>query len=333
MRLLAFVCAAGLALSVAISAAPTAGAQSASVSELRARLDADSASLDRATEAYDQARIRRQGLDSKLTSARTDLARSQAKLATEQKKLGVAARNLYMHPAAGLGTFFQAKSYGQLERGSAFAGKVFLSTDALILHVRRARAEEESSAAQLKTLRDQARSDELRIADERKSAAAAYADTQQLLTAANGELARLLESERRAGLASAGALAAKTIKFAGPVSPGARTAVQFAAAQEGKPYEWGGAGPAAYDCSGLTMRAWGAAGVGLPHSAADQQAMLPSVPLNALQPGDLVFVGYPAHHVSIYEGGGKVITAPHTGTVVQEQSLWYDSPTDAGRPG
>jgi cell wall-associated NlpC family hydrolase len=332
MRLLASVCAVGLAFGVAFSAAPGAGAQSASIGELRARLAADGDRLDRATEAYDQAKIRRQSLDSKLASARTDLAHSQAKLAAEQRKLGVAARNLYMHPAAGLGTFFQAKSYGQLERGSAFAGKVFLSTDALILHVRRARAEESASASNLKALRDQARADELRIESERKAAAASLADTQQLLNSANGALAHLLASERAAGLASAGARAAQEIKFAGPVRPGAATAVRFAAAQEGKPYEWGGAGPATYDCSGLTMRAWGAAGVSLPHSAADQQAMLPSVPLSQLQPGDLVFVGYPAHHVSIYEGGGKVITAPHTGTVVQEQSLWYDSPTSAGRP-
>src|SRR5207245_3969237 len=192
--------------------------------------------------------------------------------------------------------------------------------------------EEESSAATLKALRDQAQSDEQRMAAERSAAAAALDETQRLLNTANGELARLVEAERRAGLANAGALAAQRIKFAGPVSPGAQAAVQFAAAQEGKPYVYGGAGPDAYDCSGLTMRAWQAGGVSLPHSAADQQAMLPSVPLSALQPGDLVFVGYPAHHVSIYEGGGKVITAPHTGTVVQEESVWYDGPTGAGRP-
>ncbi len=332
MRSLAFVCAVGLALSFGLQAAPSAGAQPASVSALQSRLTADGDRLDRATEAYDQAKIRRESLDSKLNSAVADLSRSKAQLASEQGKLGAAARNLYMHPAAGLGTFFQAKSYGQLERGSAFAGKVFLSTDALILHVRRAKAAEEASASNLKTLRDQARNDELRIAAERKSAAAALEDTQSLLSAANGALARFIEAQRQAGLASAGAQAAKDIKFAGSVSPGARTAVSFAAAQEGKPYEWGGAGPATYDCSGLTMRAWGAAGVSLPHSSEEQQAMLPSVPLSQLAPGDLVFVGYPAHHVGIYAGGGKVIHAPHTGTVVQEISLWSFNPTSAGRP-
>jgi cell wall-associated NlpC family hydrolase len=332
MRSFAFVCAVGLALSFGLASAPPAGAQSATIAQLQARLQADGDRLDRATEAYDQAKIRRESLDAKLNTAQADLARSQAKLASEEGKLGAAARNLYMHPAAGLGTFFQAKSYGQLERGSAFAGKVFLSTDALILHVRRARAEEQASESELKALRDQARNDEERIANERTSAAAALQDTQGLLSAANGELARFIETQRQAGLASAGAMAAKEIKFAGSVSPGARAAVSFAAAQEGKPYEWGGAGPATYDCSGLTMRAWGAGGVSLPHSSEEQQAMLPSVPLSQLAPGDLVFVGYPAHHVGIYAGNGRVIHAPHTGTVVQEVSLWSFGATSAGRP-
>lgn len=324
------MCAAGLALGVAVAGTPSAGAQGATVAQLRTQLDAAGERRDKATEAYDLARIRRAALDTKLTSAQRDLGRSEARLSAERRKLGTAARNLYMHPAAGLGTFFQAKSYGQLERGSAFAGKVFLSTDALILRVRKARAEQQASASRLKSLRDEARSEETRIGQERSEAAAAFAKTKSLLAAANGALARLIESERQAGLASAADYAAQHITFAGPVRPSAQIAVQYAAAQIGKPYEWGGAGPGAYDCSGLTMRAWGAAGVGLPHNAAEQYDMLPKVPLSQLAPGDLVFRGSPPHHVGIYEGGGKVIHAPHTGTVIQETSVSYF--TSAARP-
>ncbi|MEP7179040.1 MAG: NlpC/P60 family protein, partial [Pseudonocardiales bacterium] len=54
------------------------------------------------------------------------------------------------------------------------------------------------------------------------------------------------------------------------VTAQAQKAVAFATAQIGKPYVFGAAGPDAYDCSGLTMAAWAAAGVSLPHSAADQ---------------------------------------------------------------
>jgi len=79
------------------------------------------------------------------------------------------------------------------------------------------------------------------------------------------------------------------------------------------------------------MRAWGAAGVRLSHSAAAQQHSGTPVSLSALQPGDLVFWGRPAYHVGIYVGGGRILDAPHTGTVVQIQAIW-GSPSGAVRP-
>jgi peptidoglycan DL-endopeptidase CwlO len=96
----------------------------------------------------------------------------------------------------------------------------------------------------------------------------------------------------------------------------------FAYAQLNKPYRFGGAGSRVYDCSGLVMRAAAAAGISLAHSAAAQQRSGHRVSLSQLQPGDLVFWGNPAYHVGIYVGGGKILDAPHTGTVVQIQSLW-----------
>jgi peptidoglycan DL-endopeptidase CwlO len=121
-----------------------------------------------------------------------------------------------------------------------------------------------------------------------------------------------------------------TATYNGPATGQASAAIQYAYAQLGKPYQWGGAGPDSFDCSGLVMRAWGAGGVGLPHSAAGDQAMLPSVSLSAMQPGDLVFYGSPAYHVALYIGGGQIIQAPHTGADVEISSV--GSATSAGRP-
>src|SRR5207247_9980640 len=70
---------------------------------------------------------------------------------------------------------------------------------------------------------------------------------------------------------------------------GAATAIAYARSQLGKPYCYAGSGPGCFDCSGLTMRAWGAAGVSMPHYSGAQYSMFPHVPLNAMQPGDLVF--------------------------------------------
>src|SRR5205807_9412848 len=111
----------------------------------------------------------------------------------------------------------------------------------------------------------------------------------------------------------------------------AAAAVNAAMSQRGKPYVWGAAGPDSYDCSGLTMWAWGQAGVSLPHQSADQQAMLPAVDRSQLQPGDLVFFGSPAYHVGMYIGNGNMIAAPHTGDVVRIEAV-YSAVSGYGRP-
>ena len=119
-----------------------------------------------------------------------------------------------------------------------------------------------------------------------------------------------------------------------PISAKAATAVEAARAQLGKPYQWAGAGPASFDCSGLTMVAWRAAGVTLPHNAAAQAAMIPAVPLASVAPGDLIFYGNPdIYHVGIYIGGGQMIEAAHSGTPVRIADIHRPDLLSAGRPG
>jgi cell wall-associated NlpC family hydrolase len=96
-------------------------------------------------------------------------------------------------------------------------------------------------------------------------------------------------------------------------SAAAAQAVKYALAQVGKPYVFGAAGPDSYDCSGLTMAAWAAAGVSLPHSAAGQYNYGQHVSFDQLQPGDLMFFYQPINHVTIYVGDGYMVSAPETG--------------------
>lgn len=110
-------------------------------------------------------------------------------------------------------------------------------------------------------------------------------------------------------------------------------AIGFADSQLGKPYQWGGSGPASYDCSGLTMVAWSKAGVALPHSAQDQYNLTTRVPVKELQMGDLVFFGTPndVYHVGIYIGGGNMIDAPETGQTVSIQPIYQTNLLGGGR--
>jgi tape measure domain-containing protein len=84
----------------------------------------------------------------------------------------------------------------------------------------------------------------------------------------------------------------------------------------GIPYLWGGTGPQ-FDCSGFTQAALAAGGVSIPRTSEQQQAALRKVMYGAIKPGDLGFIGYPAHHVELYMGSGQWAEAPHTGDVTK----------------
>jgi cell wall-associated NlpC family hydrolase len=89
-------------------------------------------------------------------------------------------------------------------------------------------------------------------------------------------------------------------------------AVSYAQAQLGKPYLWGGIGPAAYDCSGLVMMAYQSAGVTIPRTSQFQWRDLPHVPASKVIPGDLVF----------FAGADGTRTAPgHVGLVIGKNTM------------
>ncbi|APC46396.1 endolysin [Streptomyces phage BRock] len=119
-----------------------------------------------------------------------------------------------------------------------------------------------------------------------------------------------------------------------PGSGGGATAAQvigFAQEQLGEPYVWGGVGPDGWDCSGLMQWAFGQAGVKLPRVSQDQQNVGQEVPLENVQPGDLLFWGRPAHHVAVALGGGKLLEAPRTGLNVRIRSYTNGELTNARR--
>ena len=111
-------------------------------------------------------------------------------------------------------------------------------------------------------------------------------------------------------------------------------AIAFAQQQIGKPYLWGGTGPDSFDCSGLMMMAYEAAGISIPRTSEAQFAWGPSVPANQVEPGDLVFfagsdgTATDPGHVGLVIGGGKMIEAYATGFPVRVST--YGAASSAG---
>ncbi|WP_327114543.1 C40 family peptidase [Nocardia sp. NBC_01730] len=93
-------------------------------------------------------------------------------------------------------------------------------------------------------------------------------------------------------------------------------ALAAAVTQIGKPYQWGGTGPFAWDCSGLVQWAYRQVGVNLPRTTWQQARAGVSVPRSALSIGDVVVLNSDGSHVGIYAGLGQVLNAYDWGVPV-----------------
>lgn len=109
----------------------------------------------------------------------------------------------------------------------------------------------------------------------------------------------------------------------------AQIAVAAALTKLGYPYVYGASGPGAFDCSGLTSWAWRQAGVTIPRTSSGQST-LPYVPLDQLQPGDLVTYYSPVHHVALYIGNGQIIDASTESKPIFITSVYRGGPDPSG---
>jgi cell wall-associated NlpC family hydrolase len=189
----------------------------------------------------------------------------------------------------------------------------------------------------------------------------ALAETQVAHDEAVARLAALrntsaaLEAQRQAGLAASRSVSASQKAVvravaAGPAPVGGysagttdkgEAAVNFALAQLGKMYLYGAAGPDRWDCSGLTMVAWGNQGVYLPRSSKSQYSYVAKVTYPELRAGDLIFWGSggnpgSVYHVAMYVGNNIVVEATKTGYPVKTRDYrnWAagDRMAYVGRP-
>ena len=119
-----------------------------------------------------------------------------------------------------------------------------------------------------------------------------------------------------------------------------QAAVDWAMTKLGLPYVWGATGPDAYDCSGLTSRAWAAAGRSINRTSRDQYTQVLKIDLNSMRPGDLVFWATNPNdastifHVAMYAGNNKIVEAAQPGIASRLTAMRWNSTLMpfAGRP-
>ncbi|MCM2577620.1 C40 family peptidase [Streptomyces meridianus] len=267
-----------------------------------------------AGEKYNGAKEKADRAQEKLDDLRDEAARRTEKLNTARNTLGSVATAQYRAGSAGLSLqlALSASPDAYLERTE--------------LSVRAADRQAVSVSRITRQLRGiaQARSragDELRDLRAEQAAMRKHKRTVGLKLAEAERLVKRLTAEQRDRVADGhGGGSTGSSAPRGPVrAPNERAALAVGYAYEalGKPYVWGATGPSGYDCSGLTLAAWKAAGVSLPRTSYTQINAGQRVPRSQLAPGDLVFFYSGISHVGLYIGGGKMIHAPRPGAPVR----------------
>jgi len=173
----------------------------------------------------------------------------------------------------------------------------------------------EESAKELQNRRAQLAERKKQLEADQKDAESKQQEVKAKYEAAKAELARLSAAEQAAFNASD-----IDVNFEIPATGRAKTAINFALAQLGDPYVYGGTGPNGWDCSGLVQAAWRAAGVSLPRVVGPQMSATKRISMSQLRPGDLVAYSSMSH-IGIYLGKGKVVHAPRPGKRVEITGL------------
>ncbi|WP_306367567.1 C40 family peptidase [Nocardiopsis sp. CC223A] len=179
---------------------------------------------------------------------------------------------------------------------------------------------------ELETLEAEAEETEEEAAEALKEAEEATEEAEEKMEEQETLLGELTADERAAATSNTsntgGGSTGGGGSYTGPASGNARVALDFAYAQIGKPYVWGGTGPNGYDCSGLTQAAWAQAGVSLPRTTYDQVNAGQRVSWENKQPGDLLFFyGSSPSHVGLYAGDGIMVHASTSGKPIGTVAL------------
>ena len=306
---------------VAVVLAPVSASAAPSLAEVQAKVRQLEEEATTAAEGAQEAKVKLAILTKTLNGIKAKADIQGAEVAALRRSLGAIAVEQYK--SGGFGQSFQLLFSSDPTLYLSSAGSLDAITRRKSTQLRKFEAAQQRLNATTLLVNDKialVAAAQKKLAAQSALAKRKLAEAEKLLSklskAERERLARLAEDEENADQKSS----LEAAKSANGVSGRAGVALKYALKQIGDRYVFGAAGTVTWDCSGLTMRAFQAAGVSLPHSSAAQSRMGKKVALNALKPGDLLFYGRPVSHVGIYLGGGKMVHAPRSGSRVKVAS-------------
>lgn len=315
---------AGVLIAVGVILAPSAAFADPSPAEVERQLDEAHNQLEDIIEDYNR-------IGEELAATQASITALNAQMAPLEAQLDSARTNVSRMAATAY------KSGGDLRAASfilsATSPNLVVSQVETMDRIARTRQREVSAVSDAKQKFDQERK---RLNDLLTAQTQAQAELAAKKAKIEAEVKRLEDIERKLESSNPGRSGGGGNTSPPPPPSGSgkgAVAVRFAISQLGKMYRFGAVGPTNYDCSGLTMAAWKAAGKSLPHNAAMQYRATAKVGRAALVPGDLVYYRG-LGHVGIYIGNNQIIHAPRTGKPVQVVSITaVGTPYGYTRPG
>lgn len=295
---------------------------------LKQEIDALDTSLEIATEDYNEAHSKYQGIVRESEKTQKKIDKIETQLVDVKGKLsGRAAAQYRQGQLSFLDVLLGAESFEDFASVWETLNQLNDADTQLVVEMKELKEQQVEAKAQLDAQRKEARK-QLQIADSKKeNIEGKLSERTQKLNSVNADIqAELAAIRQREADAAAARAAASSSRGGGSSfsnsypkpSRHARSEVVAVARQYlGAPYRWGATGPNSFDCSGFTSFVYRQCGVSLPRVSRAQIGAGERVSRSDLEPGDLVFFGSPIHHVGIYVGGGNMIHAPRTGDVVK----------------
>ena len=326
-----------LSLALASSAlASPVSSKKAQLAKVQARLQTVYHQADMAVEKYNQATSQLETVQGQVKENERLLKVAEYNLGVANKQLSARALNIYKtRDVSVVDVLFSASDFDDLVTQLDMMERLGNSDVDTVHSIKDYRLEIKDRRVKLDADRQAATKLVAQAAEHKAEVEGLQDELEQMTAGIRADIRRLQEQAAARAQAAAQAAAAQngggTSTGGGggggtvvdPGGSGHSAVVAIAQRYLGVPYVYGGASPSGFDCSGLTMYCYGQIGIGLGHGATIQQQSSTPVPLNALQPGDLVFFGNASYssHVGIYVGGGSMIHAPHTGAVVSYGSI------------